>query len=176
MNNTQNTNMYGSNNQMGTNNTPNQNFNPGNIISVNSNNIIQDISNANSNQIPTYNQQSMMTPQQPINEAVTNNIQSTPNKQINNSFGDPTPITNTDTNNDEIVATKDYLIHLILCCIPIVNIIILLIRIFSKKTNKNLKNLSKAQLILTLISTIICIILLIIFKETLNLFIQNILK
>ena len=79
------------------------------------------------------------------------------------NFWDEYLIANTDTNNDEIVATKDYLIHLILCCIPIVNIIILLIRIFSKKTNKNLKNLSKAQLILIIIVTVLSIVLSIAF-------------
>lgn len=145
--------------------------------------------NNNIGEIPTTIPGANSTPidnstvsQETTNETITNNptqpeiLQATPsiitaetpnNVAINSNQKLNTSPTNNEPNpgQDSVVSVGKYLIHLILCCIPIVNIIILFVRAFGKKENKNLSNLSKAQLILVAIGTVISIILTIIIMS-----------
>ena len=91
------------------------------------------------------------------------NMQTPPmnNTPINNNISQNTAPLNNQLQ-DNVVSVGKYIVHLLLCCIPLVGIIILFIRAFSKDENKNLSNLAKAQLIMMGISAVLSIIVFII--------------
>lgn len=60
--------------------------------------------------------------------------------------------------NEEVVSVKQYLIHMVLCTIPIAGIIILIMRAINGK-DKNITNLARAQLILTAVITLLSVVL-----------------
>ncbi len=74
----------------------------------------------------------------------------------NNSEGYRSPAVMPDTSP---MSVGSYILMIILTAIPIVGIIMLFVWSFSGSTNLNKKNFARAQLLLMLISTALCIIL-----------------
>lgn len=91
---------------------------------------------------------------QETQDPTENLINQTENSSNNNNYN-VNPVT-MDTP-QEIVTLGDWIVTILLQCIPIVNIIMLFIWAFSKKTNKNKSNYAKAQLIFVLIAFVISI-------------------
>ena len=83
-----------------------------------------------------------------------------------NNFGDATPLTNenisSSANDNNVVSVTKYLGHIILFLIPIIGFIMLLVKAFGEKEDKNISNLAKAQLLLWVIIAIITIILIVV--------------
>lgn len=80
------------------------------------------------------------------------------------------PLTSTTPNNvvsngsgDSVVSVGSYLGHIILFSIPIVGFIMLLVKAFGSKSNKNISNLAKAQLLLSVIITVLTVVIMIVF-------------
>lgn len=64
--------------------------------------------------------------------------------------------------NDNIVSVGKYLGYIVLFCIPIVGFVMLIVKAFFDKKDKNISNLAKAQLLLSVIGVVIAIIFMII--------------
>lgn len=109
---------------------------------------------------------------QPVDDSISvsgwvNNNASNPGFSINNGVVDIVGVNsdvNKDSNdvkndsNEEVVSVKKYLIHMLLCIIPIAGIIILIMRAIDGK-DKNITNLARAQLLLTAVITLLSVIL-----------------
>jgi len=136
----ENKNLEVSSNQNYTNTQNNDNLSNNNISNKLSNNLTNNnISNKSNNNLTNNN----------INNKLSDNLT---NNNINNQSND-----NSITNND-IVSVKKYLLYMILFCIPVVGLIMLLIKAFSKNENKNISNYAKANLIFYLITTIFSVV------------------
>lgn len=99
-------------------------------------------------------------------QLLNNNSMQPLNNNVTNNFGDATPLTNANinnTSNDNIVSVGKYLGYILLFSIPIVGFIMLLVKAFGDKKDKNISNLAKAQLILIVIATVLSIVLSIAF-------------
>ena len=99
-------------------------------------------------------------------QLLNNNSMQPLNNNVTNNFGDATPLTNANinnTSNDNIVSVGKYLGYILLFSIPIVGFIMLLVKAFGDKKDKNISNLAKAQLILIVIVTVLSIVLSIAF-------------
>ena len=99
-------------------------------------------------------------------QLLNNNSMQPLNNNVNNNFGDATPLTNANinnTSNDNIVSVGKYLGYILLFSFPIVGFIMLLVKAFGDKKDKNISNLAKAQLILIVIVTVLSIVLSIAF-------------
>lgn len=59
---------------------------------------------------------------------------------------------------EEVVSVKKYLIHMLLCCIPLVGIIILIMRALDRK-DKNISNLARAQLLISAIVVLLSVVM-----------------
>lgn len=112
--------------------------------------------------IPPQNIPSM--PEEPTTPIPNSNVVSEPNTtNINNNVNNTQktnqeqPIPNTDDQN--IVPVKRYLGYLILFTIPIIGFIMLIIKAFGNKKDKNISNLAKAQLLLFVIVIILSFII-----------------
>lgn len=106
-----------------------------------------------------------------VNEAISplnNGTMTAPNNM--GSMGDATPLTNESTNNvgddDNIVSVKKYLLHIILFSIPVVGVIMLLVKAFGEKKDKNISNFAKAQLLLSVIVVVLGIVISVVFGTT----------
>ena len=99
-------------------------------------------------------------------QLLNNNSMQPLNNNVTNNFGDATPLTNANinnTSNDNIVSVGKYLGYILLFSIPLVGFIMLLVKAFGDKKDKNISNLAKAQLILIVIVTVLSIVLSIAF-------------
>jgi len=71
-----------------------------------------------------------------------------------------------------IISTKDWMLTLFLCAIPVVNLILLFVWGFGDKTNPNKRNYARAALLLTVIFLglylIFAIVFLSVFSSVLN--------
>ena len=92
---------------------------------------------------------------------------SNPGFSINNGVVDIQGVSSLENNNvsvvkndanEDVVSVKKYLIHMLLCMIPIAGIIILIMRAIDRK-DKNISNLARAQLLLTAVITLLSVIL-----------------
>lgn len=85
-----------------------------------------------------------------VNSTITNPLTDLLNAN-NNGNGVKTDIdvsNNKSEKVEEVVSVKEYLVHILLCCIPIVGIIILIMRALDRK-DKNISNLARAQLLIS---------------------------
>ena len=157
-----------------------------NLISVDNNNVVpgtdnqMPVSNTNTNvndlnsglnstqQLNTGTpviEQSVLTPNIPINQAGVTNENMQP---INNNLGDATPLTNEGINEGgEIVSVWKYLGIVLLFCVPVVGQIMLFVKAFGNEKNKNIKNLARAYLLLAVIAIVLSIVFSIVFAATL---------
>ena len=150
-------------------NTPNQ-------IDVNNN-----LNTVSSSPFDIGINQTMSTNTEPLNTSIpTNNgpilsveipsnNNSTINTNLNNSIqndnlsGNQTlGATTNEDNMEKVVSVKEYLLLYILCCIPLVGFIILILKAFGGKANKNIRNFARAQLLLMVIIAVISMLLTII--------------
>lgn len=117
------------------------------------NNVVMNNQTESINNIPVNQENNSNTS---INNQATN-INPTVNNQIDNK---PIQNDNSDDNNS-VASVKDFLVYNLLCCIPLVGFIIMLVKAFGSKANKNISNLAKAQLILSIIGSVVSILLIV---------------
>lgn len=134
-----------------------------------------DIGISNANSVVASNMSSNQTDS--INNVssgvMANNLNSIPSAGIASVSDNTnsTPLTSAISNNqdssDNVVSVGSYLGHIILFSIPVVGFIMLLVKAFSSKTNKNISNFAKAQLILAVIITVLTVVVTIVFGAAL---------
>lgn len=160
------------------------NSSPVESINTSTNNLNQELNINNSSPFDIGLNSSTIPQSQPTNatilpinningSTITNEVLSTSSNNVqplNNNLGDATPLTNVgnDNGSNDTISVKQYLLHMILCSIPLVGIIVLLMRAFSNKENKNISNLAKAQLLLSVIITVLFTVLSIVFGSLLG--------
>lgn len=128
-----------------------------NNINQNVNMVMQDESNNVNNDIKQ--------PDSLVSENLGNNQVSTLNNNQDNNKLD---------NSDNIVSVWKYLGHILLFSIPLVGIIMLFVKAFGDKKDKNISNFAKAQLILCAIGVVVAIIFMIISFAAVGSMINNI--
>lgn len=138
-------------------NTNNNQFNQNNNID---NNFEQNFNSNNLNNIP-YNLGNDM------NTSFTNNENMLPPiaNQINNTnFNDGLKENNEfiNSNEENIISVKKYLGHMVLFSLPVVGFIMLIIKGFVEKKDKNISNFAKANLIFSIIVTVVSTLVVII--------------
>lgn len=101
----------------------------------------------------------------------SNSIMSNGGAAIVSNSNDSKPFTNESANASEvaedIVSVKDYLVNIILFSIPIVGLILMLVKVFSKKENKNVSNFAKAYLVLQFVMIIFGVAIMVMFPTML---------
>ena len=131
-------------------NTNNNQFNQNNNID---NNFGQNLNSNNLNNMP-YNLAN------DINTSITNNANMLPpianemnNTNLNDELKDNNEFIN--SNEENIISVKKYLGHMVLFSLPVVGFIMLIIKGFVEKKNKNISNFAKANLIFSIIVTVV---------------------
>lgn len=81
---------------------------------------------------------------------------------------------NNNSGNENIVSVGKYLGYILLFCIPIVGFIMLIVKAFFDKKDKNISNFAKAQLLLSVIAVVLAIIFTIISFAAASSMINNI--
>lgn len=117
------------------------------INSMNSNNIQNSPLVESPKNIPSPVEETKTLPPEPIN----NNpplTASTPNHNMNSS-------------NNDTVSVGNYLGHILLFSIPLIGFIMLLVKAFGSKNNKNISNLAKAYLLSSIIIVVIYIVIMV---------------
>lgn len=108
---------------------------------------------------PTVLEQPVLTPNVPLGQpSMGNNI----NPAMNINLGDATPLSNeSGTINDgaEVVSVFKWLGLMILFVIPVVGPIMLLVKAFGKEKNKTIKNYARAQLLFSVIISILAVVI-----------------
>jgi len=107
--------------------------------------------------------------QQPVNQQPVNNQQSVNNQQTYQQPGYQQPgyqqpiQYNNQTNLEEPMSVSDWIVTLLLLCIPCVNFVLMIVWAFSSSEKKSKSNLFKAYLILILIVIAIYVVIFILF-------------
>lgn len=79
---------------------------------------------------------------------------------------------NKDEKVEEVVSVKKYLVHMLLCCIPIVGIIILIMRALDRK-DKNISNLARAQLLISAFAVLLSVVFMFVMGSMITSIIGN---
>lgn len=93
----------------------------------------------------------------------SNSIMTNGSANIVGNSADSKPFTNETANSnvegEEVVSVGTYILNMILFCVPVIGFILILVKAFSKKTNKNVSNFAKAYLIVQFIIVVLMVIL-----------------
>lgn len=100
-----------------------------------------------------------------MNNVATNSVSSTPVSQVNETV-------NQNEGTEEVVSVKKYLIHMLLCCIPLVGIIILIMRALDRK-DKNISNLARAQLLISAIVVLLSVVMMFVMSSLITSLFSN---
>lgn len=93
----------------------------------------------------------------------SNTIMPNSGANIVGNSADSKPFTNetanVSTEGEEVVSVGTYILNMILFCIPIIGFIMILVKAFSKKANKNISNFAKAFLLMQFIIVVLTVVL-----------------
>lgn len=78
-----------------------------------------------------------------------------------------------ENNRDSVVSTGRWLLFFILMCIPIVNIIVVLVEAFGHNSNRNIQSYCRALLLWMLLGIAMVVLTVVMFRAQVTKFIQN---